>query len=231
MMVTTKLSSAISIRSAKKYYQSGLDTVHAVDNISLSVQPGQFVALYGASGSGKTTLVNLLAGLDVCDSGDITVADLPVSSLNADQRAKMRREVVGVVFQEHNLIEEFTVLENVILPVVTGGSSRKATSPLAIEVLAKVGLAGLEQRFPRQLSGGQRQRVGVARALLGDRKVLLADEPTGALDSQNSMSLFGLFRTLAESGVAVVVATHDPLAKKYADRVLEMVDGKIVDGL
>ncbi len=217
----------VSLKSVIRKYVSGAEVTRAVNGISLDIGCGEFVALYGASGSGKTTLINLMAGLDTADSGSVLGAGHDIGTMRSDARALMRREDIGVVFQDHNLIEEFTAIENVILPSVSGGKSRRAVEPLGRTILADVGLNGLEKRFPRQLSGGQRQRVGVARALLGNRQVLLADEPTGALDRKNSVSLFELLRAQAQSGVTVVVATHDPLARDYADTVIEIVDGRI----
>ena len=221
----------IVVDSVSKTYTSGIEEVHAVDRVSFAIEPGQLVTLYGASGSGKTTLTNLIAGLDEADSGTVRVAGVEIGTLDEDQRAAMRRETIGVVFQDHNLIAEFTAAENVSLPQVAGGAKARTAKSDAEGALHRVGLEGLGDRFPDQLSGGQRQRVGVARAFVGARKVLIADEPTGALDTATSESLFALLRELANGGLTVVVATHDPLARRYADRVFSIVDGAVSEEL
>lgn len=189
--------------------------------------PGEFVCVFGASGSGKSTLLNLLAGLDLPDSGEIQVGGYDVGRLDESGRARLRLRTVGVVFQDHNLLEEFTAVENVALPLEAAGMSPAAAETAARQQLARVGLDGLESRFPHQLSGGQRQRVGIARALTGDRAVLLADEPTGALDSGASTDLFALIRKLCDDGLLAVVCSHDPLCRSFADTVYEMRDGRL----
>lgn len=188
---------------------------------------GDFVCVFGASGSGKSTLLNLLAGLDLPDSGEIQVGGEDVARLDESGRARLRLRTVGVVFQDHNLLEEFTAVENVALPLEALGASRKAAEKEAIDQLARVGLAGLENRFPQQLSGGQRQRVGIARALTGDRAVLLADEPTGSLDSAASTGIFALIRDLCDDGLLAVVCSHDPLCRDFGHTVYEMRDGRL----
>ncbi|MCJ0905314.1 ABC transporter ATP-binding protein [Rhodococcus sp. ARC_M6] len=234
----------ISLDTVYKTYQAGNEhsarrggvgsggvAVPAVQRVSLDIAAGQLVTIYGVSGSGKTTLINMIAGLDDPDSGTVNVAGIEVTALSTDQRAAFRRESVGVVFQEYNLIANATVADNVSLAQVAGGMRRSAAKRAAEEALRRVGLDGLGGRFPQQLSSGQKQRVGVARALLGARKVLLVDEPTGALDAVNSLALFALFRELADDGMTVLVATHDPLARGYADRVFSIADGKVVEEL
>ncbi|WP_250035712.1 ABC transporter ATP-binding protein [Paractinoplanes maris] len=209
-------------------YSSHAETVWAVRDVSLTARPGEFVCISGASGSGKSTLLNLLAGLDSADHGEITVAGARVDTLSETERAQLRLETVGVVFQDHNLIEEFTAAENVALPLEVLGVDSRQARQRAGEELSRVGLAGLDRRFPRQLSGGQRQRVGVARAVIGDRRILLADEPTGALDSKNSRELFALIRSLCDQGVLAVVCSHDIMCREFADTAYEMVDGGLV---
>lgn len=205
------------------------ETVRAVDGVSLSVRPGEFLCLHGASGSGKSTLLNLLAGLTTPDAGTIEIAGRPVSSASVQERADLRLSTVGVVFQHDNLIEEFTAAENVSFPLeLRADVPRSSITEESHRWLDAVGMGAFESRFPAELSGGQQQRVGIARALVGGRRVLIADEPTGALDSGNSRDLFELLRELTDTGVAIVLSSHDPMALEYATRSLELLDGRVV---
>lgn len=218
----------VTLEGASKRFTMGAETIWAVRDATMTADAGEFVCLFGASGSGKTTLLNLLAGLDLPDEGSVLVEAVDVGRLDEARRAQLRLETVGVVFQDHNLIDEFTAEENVALPLEVLGVGHEHALHRAGTQLERVGLAGLEQRLPAQLSGGQRQRVGIARALVGNRRVLLADEPTGALDTANSRSLFTLLRDLADQGALVIVCSHDPTCREFADTVYEMVDGRIV---
>ena len=217
----------IHLTGVSKVYRSEVETVWAARNVDFVARPGEFVCIYGASGSGKSTLLNLLAGLDLADSGVVQVGGVEVSSADESQRAQLRLRTVGVVFQDNNLIEEFTAIENVALPLEARGIPAADTVAEAVEQLGRVGMAGLEHRLPRQLSGGQRQRVGVARALTGQRAVLLADEPTGALDSAATQDLFALIRTLCDQGILAVICSHDPRCRAYADTLYEVIDGQL----
>jgi putative ABC transport system ATP-binding protein len=218
----------LSVEGAGRRYVTGAETVWAVREASFEAHAGEFVAVFGASGSGKSTLVNLLAGLDVPDDGTVWIGQADVGALDEDARARLRLGTVGVVFQDHNLVEEFSAAENVALPLeVRGWTYRDALREAEVH-LDRVGLAGLGGRLPSQLSGGQRQRVGIARALVGDRRVLLADEPTGALDSANSRALFELIRALCDDGTLAVVCSHDLMVRRFADTVYEMVDGQVL---
>jgi putative ABC transport system ATP-binding protein len=208
-------------------YSSEVETVAALDNVTLEVESGQFVTVFGASGSGKTTLLNVAAGLSQPDSGTVVVAEQVMTGASEADRAETRLRHVGVVFQDHNLIPEFSARENVQLPLVSQGLPRNRAAGTARDLLEEVGIGELGERMPAQLSGGQKQRVGIARAVAGGREVLLADEPTGALDSTNSRAVFALLRKLAGEGVAVMVASHDPLAREFSDRIVTMVDGAI----
>lgn len=210
-----------------KAYQSEVETVWAARDVSFAAHPGEFVCIYGASGSGKSTLLNLLAGLDLADRGEIQVGGVDVEQADERERAQLRLRTVGVVFQDHNLIEEFTAAENVALPLEARGVPLAQARDDALAQLARVGLAGLEDRLPRQMSGGQRQRVGVARALTGQRAVLLADEPTGALDSEATRELFSLIRGLCDEGVLAVICSHDPRCRPFADSLYEIIDGRL----
>jgi putative ABC transport system ATP-binding protein len=217
----------LEVSGLRRAFVSQAETVWAVRDVSLAAHAGQFLCVQGASGSGKSTLIRLIAGLLPADSGRIVVDATEVGPLSEADRAKLRLETVGVVFQDDRLIEEFTVKENVSLPLeVRGMKTAEAFSRASVE-LARVNLSDVRDRLPGQLSGGQRQRVGIARALVGGRRILLADEPTGALDSKSAREVFELFRELCDDGMLAVVCSHDPLCQEYADVVLEMVDGRL----
>ncbi len=216
------------LENVSKKFTVGEEVIVAVDAVTFEVVEGEFACIYGASGSGKTTLLNILAGIDTADSGEVSVAGHSLSRLSESARADNRLRNVGVVFQSNNLLAEFTAQENVALPLMVRGTGRAAANATARAALDSVGLAGLGERLPARMSGGQRQRVGIARALAGEQMLLIADEPTGALDSENSRALFALMRDLCEiQGAAVVLATHDPLAQEFAGSTYLMVDGVV----
>lgn len=217
---------AISCRDLRRVYDDNGVAVDAVAGITLDVPPGCFVAVTGSSGSGKTTLLNLMAGLDVPTTGTVEVLGTNVGGLSEDQRASFRLSSLGVVFQDNNLLGDFNGLENVMLPLQAQGMKHAQAKTLAVQAMERLSVGELASRRPHQMSGGQRQRVGVARALVGDKKMLFADEPTGALDSENSNSLFDTFQKLSRDGVTVIVVSHDPEVRRYADRVMEMRDGR-----
>jgi ABC-type lipoprotein export system ATPase subunit len=207
-------------------FRSPVEVVHAVRDADLVIEQGTMVGLYGASGSGKSTLVNLIAGIDVPTSGAVTVLGSNVGRMDESARARFRLAHIGVVFQDDNLIEEFTATENVMLPLEASGWGEARARPAARDALDRVGLVDLGHRRPAELSGGQRQRVGIARALAGERVLLLADEPTGALDSDNSRRLFELLRMLADGGVTVLLATHDRSSESFVSARYELRDGR-----
>lgn len=215
-------------KGLNKSFATTAEVVRAVRDVDLVVSESEFVCLHGASGSGKSTLLSLLAGLSVPDSGEVIVGGERISALDESGRASARLQRIGVIHQDDNLIEEFTAVENVSFPLELRGRSAAVGRAAALESLDRVGVVHLAERFPRELSGGQRQRVGVARALTGDRRILLADEPTGSLDSLASRELFELFKQMCSSGVAALVASHDPECREFASRTLEIVDGALV---
>ncbi|MFT3872901.1 MAG: ABC transporter ATP-binding protein [Nocardioides sp.] len=219
------MSHLLEARGLVKTYSSPVETIRAVDGVTLTLSDGEFVCLYGASGSGKSTLLHLLAGLIEPDEGSVLVDGTELRSADVKGAAEARLRRIGVVFQGDNLLAELSAWENVALPLEVSGVKAGEARRDAEETLALVGLAGLADRRPAEMSGGQRQRVGIARALVGGRRVLLADEPTGSLDSTNSRALFELLAQLAEAGRAVLVASHDPNCRNYASRSIEMVDG------
>jgi len=208
----------------------GSATIRAVDGVTLAVEPGEFIALLGASGSGKSSLLNLIAGLDSPTSGSIVVGERNLAALSRDELAQYRRYTVGMVFQSFNLVPSMTVLENVELPLRFAEVERSKRGAMAKEALERVGLAGRIQHRPIELSGGEQQRVALARALINQPSVLLADEPTGNLDSRTGTEVMELIRRLNESlQMTVVLVTHErDLAEKYAERLVSMADGKVI---
>jgi putative ABC transport system ATP-binding protein len=226
------LDPAIAIRTQAlcRHYQMGSATIRAVDGITLEIRAGEFVALLGASGSGKSSLLNLIAGLDSPTSGSVRAGEHDLASLSRESLAKYRRHTVGMVFQSFNLIPSMTVLENVELPLRFAEVDRDKRGAMATSALVRVGLAGRLRHRPIELSGGEQQRVALARALVNQPRILLADEPTGNLDSRTGTEVMQLIRTLNESlQMTVVLVTHESmLAEKYADRMISMADGKVV---
>jgi len=205
-------------------------TIRAVDGVNLEIHSGEFVALFGASGSGKSSLLNLLAGLDSPSAGSVVVEGENLSALSRLRLAEYRRHTVGMVFQSFNLIPSMTVLENVELPLRFAEVERHQRAGLATSALEKVGLVGRLSHRPVELSGGEQQRVAIARALINGPRILLADEPTGNLDSRTGVEVMNLIRRLNESlPMTVVLVTHErDLAEKYAGRLISMADGKVV---
>ncbi len=217
----------IQARGLKRYYRRGSETVKALDGVDIDLSTGEMVAILGPSGSGKTTLVNLLSCLDAPTGGTLSVAGREVFGLPEDQLAGVRRGTIGFVFQKFYLLPTLTVAENVELPLMF--CRRRADRAATMGVLGQVGLEDRASHFPRELSGGEMQRVAIARALVVEPKILIADEPTGNLDSQNGEAIFALFRSLvALRGLTLVVTTHNLALGYLADRVLILQDGKIL---
>jgi len=208
----------------------GSTTIRAVDGVTLDIQPGEFVALLGASGSGKSSLLNLIAGLDSPTSGQVVSGGKDLARLSRQELAKYRRHAVGMVFQSFNLIPSMTVLENVELPLRFAEVDRSQRAGLAGNALERVGLSGRLRHRPIELSGGEQQRVALARALVNQPRILLADEPTGNLDSHTGTEVMDLIRNLnASSGMTVVLVTHEQtIAEKYARRMISLADGKVI---
>jgi putative ABC transport system ATP-binding protein len=214
-----------------KTYRTGEIQVHAVRGVSLEIKRGEFVALMGASGSGKSTLMNILGCLDRPSSGSYILNDADVSGLDRDRLADIRNRKIGFVFQNFNLLPRTSARENVELPLIYSAQrlSNAQLREKADRVLASVGLAGREDHPPSQLSGGQQQRVAIARALINDPEVVLADEPTGNLDSRTSVEIMGIFQQLNERGITIIMVTHEQDIATYARRNVLMRDGIIVD--
>ena len=219
----------IQISELTKIYKMGEVEVRALDGVDLSVDEGEFLAVMGPSGSGKSTLMNIIGCLDRPTAGTYQLDDVDVSKLDRDERAVIRNAKIGFVFQSFNLLARTSAIENVELPMLYGelGWSRETRHAAARESLRRVGLAGREDHYPSQLSGGQQQRVAIARALVTNPAILLADEPTGNLDSRTSEEIMGIFQRLNDDGKTVVLITHEPDIAQYAKRIVHMRDGQI----
>lgn len=219
---------ALEVRGVRKTFEAENAPVRALRGVDLIVERGTFLALMGPSGCGKSTLLNLVAGLDVADEGSIKVAGEDVTGSTEDELARMRRRHIGIVFQFFNLLEGMTVLENVALPAIIAGRKRKAAETRARDLLDLLGIGDKASAMPGVLSGGQRQRLAIARALANGPTLLLADEPTGALDSAGGQEVIELMSRLHVNGQTIVLVTHDPDVAAVADRVLKMRDGRIL---
>lgn len=224
---TGAIDFVIQADGVSRVFETPSEQVFGVREVSLVVERGEFVCLMGPSGCGKSTLLALLAGLDTPSLGEVLFAGNKLSDASAEERAATRLRDIGMIFQDDHLIPEFTTLENVMFPLDLLGWTKADSLTAAMYALDQVGLSAMAERFPSELSGGQRQRVGIARAIAGPRQAIIADEATGSLDHSNSIAIFKLFRALAESGYAVIVATHDLAASQYAHRTLRMTDGSI----
>lgn len=224
---TSVASSTIRMERLAKRYPMGDEVVHALDGIDFSVDEGEFVAIVGPSGSGKSTLMNIIGLLDVPDDGTYVLDGQDVALLADNDLADLRNRSIGFVFQSFNLLGSLTALENVKLPLAYRGAKSREADATARRYLAKVGLEGRERHLPSQLSGGQQQRVAIARALVGEPKIILADEPTGALDSRTSVEIMELFKSLHHEGQTVILITHNPDLAEQADRVVRIADGRL----
>lgn len=217
----------LRIESVEKRYQSGDVEVHALRGVSLDIHPGEFVAIMGPSGSGKSTLMNLVGCLDRPTSGRIRLEGRDIAQLDHDELAEIRNLILGFVFQNFNLLSRTSALENVELPLVYAGVPGPERRKRAAEALRRVGLAARADHHPNQLSGGQQQRVAIARAIVNQPKLLVADEPTGNLDSKTSLEIMALFQELGRAGLTIVLVTHEPDIAAYASRVIVVRDGII----
>ena len=218
----------IELKDVYKIYPMGEEAVHALDGVSLTIDRGEFVAIVGQSGSGKSTAMNIIGCLDVPTAGSYHLGGVDVSTMDDDQQAEIRNKMLGFIFQQYNLIPKLTVLENVELPLLYGGVPAEERRARAVRSLERVGLAEKQKNLPAQLSGGQQQRVSIARALAGEPSVILADEPTGALDSRTGREVLGFLRKLNAEGDTVVLITHDNDIARKARRIVRLQDGRVI---
>jgi putative ABC transport system ATP-binding protein len=223
------MTSALELRQVSKVYGAGASEVHALRAVDLAVEPGELVAVMGPSGSGKSTLLTIAGSLEEASSGQVLVDGIDLATVSRSDRAKLRRRSIGYVFQDFNLLPGLTALENVTLPLELDGAASKAARSAALEAMEELDVTDRVDRYPDELSGGERQRVAIARAIVGERGLLLADEPTGALDSVNGEAVMRLLRAAAHRGIAGVVVTHEAQLASWADRVVFLRDGRVVD--
>jgi putative ABC transport system ATP-binding protein len=223
------MTSALELRRVSKIYGSGAAEVRALCEVELSVERGELVAIMGPSGSGKSTLLTIAGSLEAPTGGQVLVDGVDLASVSRSQRARMRRRSIGYVFQDFNLLPGLTAVENVTLPLELDGIGPRTAHAAGVEAMAQLDVADHADRFADELSGGERQRVAIARAIVGERALLLADEPTGALDSVNGESVMRLLRAATKRGIAGVVVTHEAQLASWADRVVFLRDGRIVD--
>src|SRR6476661_4933232 len=222
------MENVIDVRDLHKVYDSGEVSVHALKGVSLEIREGEFVAIMGTSGSGKSTLMNILGCLDRPTSGTYMLDGIDVSELDKDARAEIRNSKIGFVFQGYNLLRRTSAIENVELPLLYAGAPPAERVDRSRRALAMVGLAHREDSYPNQLSGGQQQRVAIARALVNNPSLVLADEPTGNLDSRTSVEVMSVFQQLnREQGITIVLVTHEPDIAQYAERIIVVRDGLI----
>jgi putative ABC transport system ATP-binding protein len=219
----------INISSISKEYVMGDNKLLALNNVDVVIKEGEFVSIMGSSGSGKSTLMNIIGCLDVPSNGDYFFRENNISNYSSNKLAELRNKDIGFIFQNFNLLPRLNALENVILPLLYSGKSSKERTKLALEALENVGLKDRTHHRPNQLSGGQQQRVSIARAIAGTPKLILADEPTGALDSNTSLEIMKILNDLNKTGITIVLVTHEDDIAKYGSRIIRMKDGKIIE--
>jgi putative ABC transport system ATP-binding protein len=223
------MSTVLEIRDLTRIHGQGESEVHALRGVSLTVESGELVAVMGPSGSGKSTLLTIAGGLDSPTGGTVSIEGIEIGGLSRKELAALRRRSIGYVFQDFNLIPALTAAENVALPRELDGDSTRAARKLALVALQEVGIPELADRFPDDMSGGQQQRIAIARAIVGDRRLVLADEPTGALDTETGEQVLRLLRARCDAGAAGVLVTHEARHAAWADRVVFLRDGLMID--
>jgi len=223
--------SLIEINTLSKTYESGEECVLALVDVDLKIEKGEFVSVMGPSGSGKSTLLTILGGLNHPSRGEVVVDEIPIYKLPLERLADFRKEYLGFIFQSFQLIPYLTVIENVMLPLAITEKSNREQVQMAEGILERMELKGKERRLPDQLSGGEQERVAIARALVNSPPILLADEPTGNLDSKTGKEIMNLFKSLNEEGQTIIMVTHNPENVAFSSRTIQLLDGKIVDGI
>ena len=221
----------ININSLSKEYIMGDNKLLALNDVSVSIKEGEFVSIMGSSGSGKSTLMNIIGCLDVPSKGNYFFRDNDIANYDSNNLAELRNKDIGFIFQNFNLLPRLNALENVVLPLLYSGKNSKERNQLALEALKNVGLEERVHHRPNQLSGGQQQRVSIARAIAGSPKLILADEPTGALDSKTGFEIMKILNDLNSQGITIVLVTHEDDIAKYGSRIIKMKDGKIIEDI
>lgn len=221
----------IEVKGVSKVYRMGKEQVVALNDVSLSIEKGEFVAIIGPSGSGKSTLMHIIGGLDSPTVGNVLMEGNDISKLKDKQLSKYRNEKIGFVFQAFNLENSQTALENVMMPLIFAGVSKKERKQRALKALEEVGLADYVKHKPNEMSGGQRQRVSIARALVNNPEIIFADEPTGNLDSKSGEKIIELFKEINAKGYTVIMVTHNPIEANKAKRVVKIMDGKLISDI
>lgn len=226
--MNSKAETIIEVKNAKKVYRMGSERICAVNDVSFTIQKGEFCCLYGVSGSGKSTLLNLMAGIEKLTSGQIIIKGKSIKRMSEKNLAKFRQNNLGFVFQSYNLLNSMTALENVELPLIFKHMKPKLRKRMAKDMLIKVGLGSRIKHKPKEMSGGQQQRVGIARAFVGNPEIVFADEPTGNLDSKTSKEVMDLIQEMARKNhQTIVMVTHDRRLAEYADKIIHIFDGKV----
>lgn len=223
------METIIKLENINKSYKVGENSLHVLKDINLTVEKGEFIAILGASGSGKSTLMNIIGCMDNIDDGEYFLEDIQIHKCGDDELGKVRNENIGFIFQRYHLIPQYTVIQNVMMPLLIRGMSRTEAIEKAKESLENVGLEDRIEHKPNELSGGQQQRVAIARALVTKPTLLLADEPTGAIDSKTGKEILQLFKELNELGNTIIMITHDTNVAKYSKRILYLDDGVLID--
>ena len=224
------METIIKLQNINKSYKVGENSLHVLKDINLTVEKGEFIAILGASGSGKSTLMNIIGCMDNIDDGEYFLEDIQIHKCGDDELGKVRNENIGFIFQKYHLIPQYTVIQNVIMPLLIRGMSRREATEKAREILEGIGLGDRMDHKPNELSGGQQQRVAIARALVTKPALLLADEPTGALDSNTGKEILQLFKKLNEIGNTIIMITHDTNVANYSKRVIYLDDGVLTEG-
>lgn len=224
------METIIKLQNINKSYKVGENSLHVLKDINLTVEKGELIAILGASGSGKSTLMNIIGCMDNSDDGEYFLEDIQIHKCDDDELGKVRNENIGFIFQKYHLIPQYTVIQNVMMPLLIRGMSRREATEKAREILESIGLGDRMDHKPNELSGGQQQRVAIARALVTKPALLLADEPTGALDSNTGKEILQLFKELNEIGNTIIMITHDTNVANYSKRVLYLDDGVLTEG-